>query len=138
MLLSLFGSRVKQGRNRNPEFLRSAWVPRSEVPRNASTGRTTELKVRVYYLKGKPNPFEIEEAEAVQKWMLENLYDLVWEAEFKNLVTPDMVATKFRVEPNPFGIPMKKKPGHADLSLGDLIQIGPTRYLIVANGFKEM
>jgi hypothetical protein len=70
--------------------------------------------------------------------MLENIYDLVWEAEFKNLVTPDVVAMRFRVEPNPFGIPLKRKPGHTDLSIGDIIQIGPAYYLVLPNGFREL
>ncbi len=94
--------------------------------------------MRVYYLKGKPDPSEIEETEMIQKWMLDNLYELVWEAEFKNLITPDMIATKFRIEPNPFGISLKKKSGHADLSVGDLIQIGPSHYLVLTKGFREM
>ena len=70
--------------------------------------------------------------------MLDNLYDLVWEAEFKNLVTADMIATIFRIEPNPFGIPLKKKLRHADLSVGDLIRIGPTYYLAIPKGFREL
>jgi len=97
------------------------------------------LKVKVYFLKGKPDPSEIEEAEAIQRWMLENLYDLVWEAEFKNLVTPDIIASIFRVETNlPFGIPFKKKHSRVDLSVGDLIQIGPTPYLVLPRGFREL
>ena len=96
------------------------------------------MKVKVYFLKGKPDPSEIEEAEAIQRWMLDNLYDLVWEAEFKNLVTPDIIASIFRVEANPFGIPFKKKPSRVDLSVGDLIQIGPTPYLVLPRGFREL
>ena len=70
--------------------------------------------------------------------MLENLYDLVWEAEFKNLVTPTIIASVFRVEANPFGIAFKKKPTRVDLSVGDLIQIGPTPYLVLPRGFREL
>lgn len=70
--------------------------------------------------------------------MLENLYDLGWEAEFKNLVTPDMIASVFRVEPNPFGVPFKKKNLARDLSVGDVIQIGPTQYLVLQRGFREL
>ncbi len=71
--------------------------------------------------------------------MLDNLYDLVWEAEFKNLVTPDIIASIFRVQTNvPFGIPFKKKHSHVDLSMGDLIQIGPTPYLVLPRGFREL
>jgi hypothetical protein len=95
------------------------------------------LKVKVYLLRGKPDPSEIEGAEVVQRWMLNNLYDLAWEAEFKNLVTPDIIASVFRVEAKPFGIPFKRKLGR-EISVGDLIQIGPTRYLVLREGFREL
>jgi len=70
--------------------------------------------------------------------MLENLYDLGWEAEFKNLVTPDLIASMFRLEPTPFGVPFKKEELARDLSVGDVIQIGPTQYLILQTGFREL
>jgi hypothetical protein len=70
--------------------------------------------------------------------MLETLYDLVGEAEFKNLVTLGMIASMFRLEPNPFGVPFKKKNLARDLSAGDVIQIGPTQYLILQTGFREL
>lgn len=94
------------------------------------------MRLKVYFLKGKPDPSEIEEAETIQRWMLNNLYDLVWEAELKNLVTPDLIASVFRVEANPFGIPFKKKA--REISVGDLIQIGPTHYLVLREGFREV
>jgi len=96
------------------------------------------MKVRVYYLRGRPDHSEIQEVKTIQKWMLDNLYDLVWEAEFKNVVTPDIIATRFRLEPNPFGISFKKKTSHTDLTAGDLIQIGSTNYLVLPEGFREM
>ncbi len=70
--------------------------------------------------------------------MLENLYDLGWEAEFKNLITPDMITSKFLLEPNPFGIPFKKKNLARDLTVGDVIQIGPTQYLLLQSDFREL
>ena len=100
---------------------------------------TSPLKVRVYFLKRKPEDMvEIDQAETIAKWILENLYDLVWDAEFKNLVTPSIIAMKFRVEPDPFGIPVIRKPDHQNLSVGDIIQIGPTHYMVLQNGFREM
>ena len=81
---------------------------------------------------------ESDQAEMIAKWILENLYDLVWEAEFKNLVTPSIIAMKFRVELDPFGIPVVRKPDHPNLSVGDIIQIGPTYYLVLQTGFREM
>jgi hypothetical protein len=95
------------------------------------------LRVKVYLLRGKPDPSEMEQVEAIQRWMLNNLYDLAWEAEFKNLVTPEIIASVFRVEAKPFGIAFKKKLGR-DISPGDLIQIGPTRYLVLGEGFREL
>ena len=95
------------------------------------------MKVRVYYLRGRPD-HSVQEAQSIQKWMLDNLYDLVWEAEFKNFVTPDIIARKFRLEPNPFGISFRQKNSHADLSVGDVIQIGPTNYLVLPEGCREM
>jgi hypothetical protein len=95
------------------------------------------LRVSVYFLKGKPDPSEIEEAETIQRWMLNNLYDLVWEAELKNFATPDIIASVLRVEANPFGIPFKKRLSR-EISVGDLIQIGPTHYLVLREGFREL
>jgi hypothetical protein len=69
--------------------------------------------------------------------MLNNLYDLVWEAEFKNLVTPEIIASILRTEPTPFGISFKNKQSRI-VSLGDLIQIGPTLYLVLPMGFREL
>jgi hypothetical protein len=95
------------------------------------------MKVRVLFCKGKPDPSEIEEVKVLQKWMIENLYDLGWEGEFKNLVTPEAIVSVFRAEASPFGIPFKKKHGR-DISVGDLIQIGPTHYLVLERGFREL
>ena len=94
------------------------------------------LRVKVYFLKGKPDPSEVEEAETIQRWMLNNLYDLVWEAELKNLVTPDIIASAFRAQANPFGIPFRKKA--REISVGDIMQIGPTHYLVLGAGFREV
>jgi len=68
--------------------------------------------------------------------MLNNLYDLVWEAELKNLATPDIIASVFRAEANPFGIPFKKKVSR-EISVGDLIQFGPTHYLAIRAGLGK-
>ena len=95
------------------------------------------MRLKVYFLKGKPDPSEIEEAETIQRWVLNNLYELVWEGELKNLVTPDIIASVFRVEANPFGIPFRKKLSR-EISVGDLIQIGPTHYLVLREGFREL
>jgi len=95
------------------------------------------VRVKVYFLKGKPDPSEIEEAGTIQRWMLNNLYDLVWEAELKNLVTPGIIASAFRVEANPFGTPPKKPLGR-EISVGDLMQLGPTHYLVLREGFREI
>lgn len=90
----------------------------------------------MYLLKGKADHSEIEQVEIFQRWMLDNLYDLAWEAEFKNLVTPTTIASVFRIDQPPFGIPFKK-PGR-NISAGDIIQIGPTFYLAIREGFREV
>ena len=95
------------------------------------------MKVRVFFSKGKPDPAGVEGGEVLQAWMIKNVYDLGWEGEFKNLVTPEVIVSVFHAEPTPFGIPLKKKQGR-DISVGDLIQIGPTFYLVLERGFREL
>jgi len=70
--------------------------------------------------------------------MLNNLYDLVWEAEFKTLTTPDLIAFKFDLEPSPFGIQFKNKAARSQLEPGDVVQIGPVHYLRLTRGFREL
>jgi len=56
---------------------------------------------------------------AFECWMLNNVYDLVWEAEFKTLITPDLIAFKFDLEPIPFGRPFKSRVARVKLEEGD-------------------
>jgi len=95
------------------------------------------LRVRAYFFRGKPNRSEIEEIATIQRWMLNNLYDLVWEAEFKNPVTPANIGLVLRSGAIPFGISFRKNYTRG-ISVGDVIQIGPTFFLVLPKGFKEL
>ena len=97
------------------------------------------LKVRVYFLWKTKNPETTELADLpFEGWMLNNMYDLVWEAEFKTLITPDLIAFKFDLEAAPFGIPFKSKVTRSKLDPGDVVQIGPAHHLRLARGFREL
>ncbi len=96
------------------------------------------MRVSVYFLKGKGAPAsELEAMETIQRWMLENLYDHVWEAEFKNLITPEVLAVRFHIDEEPFGIPLRKRNlSRRDLRAGDIIQIGPTFHLVLPGSYR--
>jgi hypothetical protein len=97
------------------------------------------LKVRVYFLRKTKEPQTSELMDQpFENWMLNNMYDLVWEAEFKNLVTPDIIAMKFGIEPTPFGIAFKKRPARTGLEPGDVVQVGLAHYLRLKEGFREL
>jgi hypothetical protein len=97
------------------------------------------LKVRVYFLRKTKDPETSELADhPFEGWMLNNMYDLAWEAEFKTLITPDLIAFKFNLEPTPFGIPFKSKIARSKLEPGDVVQIGSAHHLRLARGFREL
>ncbi len=97
------------------------------------------LKVKVYFLRTTEDPKTAELADhPFEGWMLNNMYDLVWEAEFKTLITPDLIAFKFDLELIPFGIPFKSKVARSKLEPGDVVQIEPTYHLRLARGFREI
>ena len=97
------------------------------------------MKVRVYFLRKTKDPKTSELADhSFESWMLNNIYDLVWEAEFKTFITPDLIAFKFDLEPIPFGIPFKSRVARSKLEPGDVVQIGSAHHLHLARGFREL
>ena len=91
------------------------------------------MKVRIYFCS---------EPEAVQRGKLsrqalDTIYDLVWESEFKNLITRGKLWLKVNGKENPFGIPLKKR-SHATVAPGDLIEMGNELYMAMDVGVKKV
>jgi hypothetical protein len=92
------------------------------------------VKVRIYFSR---------EPEAVQKGRLsrqalDTIYDLVWESEFKNLITIGKLWLKVKGKQEPFGIPLKRKRYHDTIAPGDLIEIGSEFYMVMDVGVKKI
>ncbi len=92
------------------------------------------MKVRIYFCS---------EPEAVQKGKLSKqalntIYDLVWESEFKNLITIGKLWLKVNGKQEPFGIPLKEKRSHATVAPGDLIEMSGEFYMVMDVGMKKV
>ncbi len=93
--------------------------------------------VRVYFYK-EPNPEIMLGSSKLSIQALSTIYELVWEAEFKNILNPGRIWIKFIEEVNPFGIPLKYKRHHPKISVGDIIQISEDFYIVFNVGVKKI
>ena len=87
------------------------------------------MKVRVYFCN-EPEAEILAERGKISRQALGTIYDLVWEAEFKNIITPGKIWLKFKEDLKPFGITISKKRSHERISAGDIIQMGTEFYLV--------
>jgi len=85
--------------------------------------------VRVYFYK-EANPEIMLGSSKLSRQALSTIYELVWEAEFKNILSPGRVWIKFVEEANPFGISLKCKRHHSKITMGDIIQISEDFYIV--------
>jgi hypothetical protein len=91
------------------------------------------MKVRVYFCR-EIDPQAILKGNKISEQVLNTIYELVWECEFKNILNVGRVWLKFREEERPFGIPVKEKRSHSKISAGDIIQISNEVVIILLNG----
>ena len=93
--------------------------------------------VRVYFYK-ETNPEIMLGSSKLSRQALFTIYELVWEAEFKNILSPGRVWIKFVEEANPFGISLKCKRHHSKITMGDIIQISEDFYIVSDVGVKKI
>ena len=92
------------------------------------------MRVRIYFCR---------EPEAVQggrlsRQALDTIYDLVWEAEFKNLITIGKLWLKVNDKREPFGIPLREKRHHDTIAQGDIIEMSSEFYMAIHIGVKKI
>ncbi len=69
---------------------------------------------------------------------LETMYELVWESEFKNLISIGKLWLKLDGSEAPFGIPLKEKRGHNTVAPGDIIQMSGATYMVMEIGVSRI
>jgi hypothetical protein len=97
------------------------------------------MKVRVYFCK-EPDTVEIVlKARKISRQALDTIYELVWECEFKNILNAGRIWLKFKEnEERPFGIPLREKRTHTNISPGDIIQITSDFYVVDQIGARKI
>jgi hypothetical protein len=96
------------------------------------------MKVRVYFCK-EPDTVEIFlKAHKISRQALDTIYELVWECEFKNILNAGRIWLKFKENERPFGIPLREKRTHTNISPGDIIQITNDFYVVDQIGAREI
>ena len=95
------------------------------------------MKVRVYFVK-EQEAEKLIRNNIVSDQALLTLYDLVWEAEFKNILNVGRIWLRFKEENKPFGIPLRERKTHNQISLGDIIQIDRNYYMIDTIGARKI
>ena len=97
------------------------------------------MKVRVYFCKEPDAVGIILKTDKISLQALDTIYELVWECEFKNILNAGRVWLKFREEDKrPFGIPLREKRTHSEISPGDIIQITKDFYVVNQIGARKI
>jgi hypothetical protein len=97
------------------------------------------MKVRVHFCK-EPDTVEIIlKTRRISRQALDTIYELVWECEFKNILNAGRIWLKFKEnEQRPFGIPLREKRDHTNISRGDIIQITNEFYMVDQIGTRKI
>ncbi len=97
------------------------------------------MKVRVHFCK-EPDTVEIVlKTRRISRQALDTIYELVWECEFKNILNAGRIWLKFKEnEQRPFGIPLREKRDHTNISPGDIIQITNDFYMVDQIGTRKI
>ena len=97
------------------------------------------MKVRVHFCK-EPDTVEIIlKTRRISRQALDTIYELVWECEFKNILNAGRIWLKFKEnEQRPFGIPLREKRDHTNISRGDIIQIINDFYVVDQIGTRKI
>jgi hypothetical protein len=97
------------------------------------------MRVRVYFCK-EPDTIEIVlKTHRISRQALSTIYELVWECEFKNILNAGRVWLKLKEnEERPFGIALRERRSHIQISPGDIIQITNEFYLVDIIGTRKI
>jgi hypothetical protein len=96
------------------------------------------MKVKVYFCKEPDTVEVILKAHKISRQALDTIYELVWECEFKNILNAGRVWLKFRENERPFGIPLRERRTHENISPGDVIQITNDFYVVDQIGARKI
>lgn len=97
------------------------------------------MLVRVYFSK-EPDiqPF-ILRADKISRQALDTIYNIVWECEFKNILSAGKIWLKFMEdEKKPFGIALRQKRSHTKIYAGDIIQVDNVYYIVQDVGIRKI
>src|ERR687884_1491185 len=97
------------------------------------------MNVRVYFCK-EPDTVQFSlQTHKISRQALHTIYELVWECEFKNILNAGRVWLKFKEnEERPFGIPLRERRTHTNISPGDIIQITNDFYVVDQIGARKI
>ena len=96
------------------------------------------MKAKVYFCTESDSIPVILRAQKISRQALDTVYESVWECEFKNILNVGRIWLKFREEERPFGIPLRQKRSHKNISPGDIIQIANDFYMVSQVGARRI
>jgi hypothetical protein len=96
------------------------------------------VKAKVYFCTESDSIPVILRAQKISRQALDTVYESVWECEFKNILNVGRIWLKFREEERPFGIPLRQKRSHKNISPGDIIQIANDFYMVSEVGARRI
>ena len=96
------------------------------------------MKAKVYFCTESDSISVILRAQKISRQALDTVYESVWECEFKNILNVGRIWLKFREEERPFGILLRQKRSHKNISPGDIIQIANDFYMVSEVGARRI
>src|SRR5918992_6379764 len=96
------------------------------------------MEAKVYFCTESDSVGTILRAQKISRQALDTIYELVWQCEFKNILNAGRIWLKFREEERPFGIPLRQKRSHKNISPGDIIQIANDFYMVSEVGARRI
>ena len=95
------------------------------------------MKVRIYFCKEADVGLLLTRGK-LSRQALDTIYELVWESEFKNLITTGKLWLKLNGTTVPFGITLREKRSHDTITPGDIIEVGREFYMVMEVGIKKI
>lgn len=95
------------------------------------------LKVRLYFCT-EPDAELLLKKATLARQSLDTIYELVWESEFKNLITLGKLWLKLDRTQAPFGISFKEKRSHQTIAPGDIIDMAGVFYMVMEVGIRKI
>jgi hypothetical protein len=96
------------------------------------------VKAKVYFCTESDIIRVILRAQNISRQALDTVYESVWECEFKNILNVFGIRLKFKEEERPFGITLRQKRSHKNISPGDIIEIANDFYMVRQVGARQL